>query len=359
MNAIRLLVAAAAVGCAAFALSQDSPPSSARKPKADPRRVEVVFADGSTVKMTLMQDDIEITSRYGKFKVPVEDIVRIEFGFRYPEGYEARVKAAIAGLGDPTFRQREIASAELLDLAEYAYPALQTAARSSDSEVAKRAEDLIKKIEETVDAEKLSIPKQDVIVTREFSFPGKIDTSHFKARTSYFGEIQVALSEIRGLRSIGVTTQVAFALDAAKYAGQDQSAWRDTGIEVTKDTVIEAEASGTIQIYQGNGYATQPDGYMSYQPPMGQPRAGALIARVGPKGTVFTLGAKFRGKAPESGRLYVRIQQSPWNNESTGSFEVKIRTSFVGAASEAAPPRPQARPERVVDAPKIEYKDKK
>lgn len=355
MNAFRLLVAAAVLAVPFISPSPaDDPPN---KKKIDPRKVEVVFADGSTVKMSLVQDDVELTSRYGKFKVPVEDIVRIEFGFRYPEGVEDRVRSAIGGLGDASFRKREAASAELLELAEYAYPSLQEAVKSSDTEVAKRAEELVAKIEETVDAEKLAVPRHDVIATREFSFPGRIDATHFKARTSYFGEIQVALSEIRGLRSIGASTQIAFALDAAKFATLDQSVWRDTGIDVTKETTLEVQASGTIHIYQGGGYATQPDGYNGYTPPPGQPKAGALIARVGPKGTIFTLGSKFHGKAPEAGRLWVRIQQSPWNNESTGTFDVKIKTTFGStAAADSIPPRLiKPRPKRGADAiPKID-----
>lgn len=342
MFASRIAAAGLALAIGAAVLVADDPP--AKKKKVDPRKVEVVFADGSTVKMTLVQDDIEIASRYGKFKVPVEDIVRIEFGFRYPEGVEQRVTAAIAGLGDSNFRKREASSTELLELAEYSYPALLEAVKSSDNEVAKRAEDLAKRIEESTDAEKLAIPRHDVIVTKGFAFPGKIDATHFKARTPYFGEIQVALAEIRGLRSIGVSTQIAFTLEAAKYATQDQSVWKDTGIDVSKDTVIESEATGIIHIYQGGGYQTPPDGYMGYQPPQGQPRSGAIIAKIGPKGTIFTLGAKYKGKAPDNGRLYVRIEKSPWNNESTGSFEVKIKTNFGSSGVDALPERPKREP---------------
>jgi hypothetical protein len=350
MHPSRCLAVALLLAVGALPARADDAP---KKKKVDPRKVEVVFADGSTVKMSLVQDDIEIISRYGRFKVPVEDIVRIEFGFRYPEGVEERVKAGIDGLGDANFRRREAASAELVELAEYAYPALQEAIKSTDSEVAKRAEEVAKKIEESTDQEKLTIPRNDVIVTRDFAFPGRIDATHFKARTSYFGEIQVALSEIRGLRSIGASTQLAFTLDAAKYAALDTTVWRDTGIDVTKETIIEVEASGTIHIYQGGGYATQPDGYMGFTPPQGQPKPGALIAKIGTKGTIFTLGSKFKGKAPESGRLFVRIQQSPWMNESTGTFEVKIKTTFGTSGADTIAPRP------VKASPKIDKFEKK
>jgi hypothetical protein len=284
LAAVLFLIASSAIG--------DDPP---KKPKFDPRKVEVVFADGSAVKMTLIQEDVEINSRYGKFKVPVEDIVRIEFGFRYPEGIEQRARAAILGLGDSTFRKREAATTELTELAEYAYPALQEAMKSTDSEVAKRAEEIARKIEESVDAEKLNIPRHDVIVTKEFSFPGRIEAMYFKARTPYFGEIQVALAEIRGLKSIGASSQLAFTLEAAKYAALDTSIWRDTGIDVSKDTIVEVEASGTVYVYPGTGYPCTPDGYTGFQPPQGQPKAGALIARIGKNGDIFHARCERKG----------------------------------------------------------------
>lgn len=345
-----------AAGLLSFAVHATSfagdPP---KKPKFDPRKVEVVFADGSIVKMTLVQDDIEINSRYGKFKVPVEDITRIEFGFRYPEGVEQRVTAAIAGLGDSTFRKREAATAELTELGEFAYPALQEAIKSTDSEVGKRAEEIAKRIAETVDAEKLAIPLHDVIVTREFSFPGRIETAHFKARTPYFGEIQVALAEIRGLRSIGASSQLTFTLEAAKFAAMDTSVWRDTGIDVSKDTTIEVEASGTVYVYPGTGYPSTPDGYTGFQPPQGQPKAGALIARLGRNGDIFTLGAKGKHKANGNGRLYVRIQQGPWMTESTGSYEVKLKTTYGASGANVLPPKPPVR-EKDIKEPKFEKK---
>src|SRR5437763_16364484 len=50
--------------------------------KAPTSNIEVRFADGSVVKMALLESKVEIATRYGKLSVPVEDIRRIEFGFR-------------------------------------------------------------------------------------------------------------------------------------------------------------------------------------------------------------------------------------------------------------------------------------
>jgi hypothetical protein len=333
---LRLLVCGAFVACAGIATA-DEPSAPRSKAKADPRKVEVVFDDGSTVKMTLLQDHVEITSRYGKFKIPIAEVVRIEFGLRYPEGVENRVNKAIAGLGDRNFRKRESASAELLDLAEYAYPALREAANHSDAEVVKRAEELVKKIEENA-GERLAIPWHDVIHTIEFPIPGRIELSHFKASTPYFGEVQVALAEIRSLRCLGGSTRQTLTLDAAKYAALDTTVWKETRIEVTKETTLEIDATGEVDVWPlGPGYKYGPDGYRVPQVALGgglggvqangNPPPGALIGRIGAKGAVFLVGAHYKGSPKESGKLFVRVMQSPWNNESTGSFEVKLKSS--------------------------------
>jgi hypothetical protein len=54
---------------------------------------------------------------------------------------------------------------------------------------------------------------------------------------------------------------------------------------------------------------------------------GQLIGRVGPSGTPFALGASYKGKVAESGKLYLRIGPSPWNCESTGSYKVTVNVT--------------------------------
>ena len=143
---------------------------------------------------------------------------------------------------------------------------------------------------------------------------------------------------------------MAFALDAAKYAScLNPNEWKETEIDLSKESILEIEATGTINIYQGGGYQTTPDGYKQHYVQMGMPHPGALIGRVGAKGTPFIIGSKYKGKPNEQGKLYVRIQQSPWNNESTGSYEVKIKTTFGIARNDLlSPVKPLTVPKTVV-----------
>ena len=99
---------------------------------------------------------------------------------------------------------------------------------------------------------------------------------------------------------------------------------------------LEIAVSGQIDMWpQGPGqYTSGPGGLAGYAPggPPGGPGAarvgapGQVVARVGPNGTPFVVGAAFKAKAADAGRLYLRIVPSPWNNDSSGAYKVKVTT---------------------------------
>lgn len=45
---------------------------------------EVRFNDGSLVRMTILQDDLEVMTKYGKLTIPLKDIRRIDLGLHLP-----------------------------------------------------------------------------------------------------------------------------------------------------------------------------------------------------------------------------------------------------------------------------------
>jgi hypothetical protein len=77
------------------------------------------------------------------------------------------------------------------------------AAMSDDVEVRKRAEDLAAKIKEAAPPELLEVRKNDVVFTKDSKFTGKIEGTALKANTFQFGEVQVKLADVRGLRAAG------------------------------------------------------------------------------------------------------------------------------------------------------------
>jgi hypothetical protein len=198
-----LLASAFVLVVAAGVRGQDT--SSGEKKKGpEPGQVEVRFADSSILKLKLKDDRLPVTTRYGKLLIPLADIRKIDFATRIPADMARRIEAAIADLGSADFPKREAAGKELLALREKAYPSLLEAAKSKDPEVARRAEDLVRRLRESVPEEMLVFRKQDVIYTEDAHFSGKIETEVLKAGTLAFGEVELKLVNLRNLRNLAV-----------------------------------------------------------------------------------------------------------------------------------------------------------
>jgi hypothetical protein len=84
---------------------QAQAPKPPEKPAAG--AVEVRFADGSVLKMTLLESKVDITTPYGKLSIPVADIQTLDFATRIPEEDQKAVEKAVADLGNADFKTRE------------------------------------------------------------------------------------------------------------------------------------------------------------------------------------------------------------------------------------------------------------
>jgi hypothetical protein len=153
------------------------------------------------MKMTLLEERIELNTRYGKLLIPLVDVRRIDFGFRLEPTIARRVEAAIADLGHPDYRRRLAASEELTALDDKAYPALVEAAKQTDPEAKRRAEDLVDRLRKKYRPERLEVPAEDVVHTESSKIAGRITTTSLRVKTFQFGELQLKLADVRGLRT--------------------------------------------------------------------------------------------------------------------------------------------------------------
>jgi hypothetical protein len=170
--------------------------------KHAPGAMEVHFTDGSTLKLTVRDLQVELQTPYGKLSIPVADIQRLEIGLRISEETAKHIEEAVARLGSKEFRERERGGAALLALGHRAYPALVAAAKSRDAEVARRAETLLEQLRERVPADMLDIPAHDLVQTEHSRIAGTIATAGLTVHTFQFGELPLRLSDVRSLRAL-------------------------------------------------------------------------------------------------------------------------------------------------------------
>src|SRR5262245_61461894 len=191
--AVLLLAFGAGAGYADNEKTKDAPKGN---------EVEVRFADGSKVRMLLLQDSVEIVTKYGKLLVPTADIRGIDLGVHLPEGTQEKIDDALKRLGSPSFKVRDAAVNELVALGGHAYPALLAAAKTAELEVAQRVQTAIKRIQAKVPADLLRVSSADRIITSDFPISGKIVSPTLKAKTPYFGDLALKLPELRSIRSL-------------------------------------------------------------------------------------------------------------------------------------------------------------
>jgi hypothetical protein len=181
-------------------LSADEP---AKPPTKDPgpTQFEVRLVDNSTLKAVLQDEKLDVQTKYGKLSVPIADVRRIDFGLRLSADAVKKIDALVAELGNPNEQKRADAAAALSALRERAVPALRRAAKGRDAEHAARARELLDQILESIGDDRADPRDEDVIQTDGFTVVGRIETAALKARTTHFGELQLKIADLRGLRS--------------------------------------------------------------------------------------------------------------------------------------------------------------
>jgi len=220
------------------------------KKDAEPGAVEVRFTDGRKQKVVLVDERFELTTPFGKLVIPVASIHRIQFASRIPPEAIKRVDAAIVELGNTDFERREDASKELRELREKAYPALLVAAKDKDSERARRAEELLQRLRDTVPEEDLVFRKQDVVHTEDSKIAGRLETEELKMRVGSTGMKQLKIRDVRSLRSLAVED------DEDVAAAADPGDLRALQGEVGKTFRFKVTGAATGSVWGTDVYTT-------------------------------------------------------------------------------------------------------
>src|SRR5262245_37596534 len=106
--ALSLIIALLAVSTRSLA-QESTPPASTSRPSS----AEVRFADGSIVRMTLLQESIDVQTKYGKLTIPVNEIRKVEFGLHVPPEVQSQLTQSIKRLGSEVYKERDAAGKDL------------------------------------------------------------------------------------------------------------------------------------------------------------------------------------------------------------------------------------------------------
>lgn len=193
--------------------------------------VEVKYIDESTMKLKLLDDKLELSTKYGVLQIAVADVRRIEFASRVPADVAEKVMLAIAKLNHSDFKVREAATAELKGYRERAYPLVLKALKHDDPEVSRRADEIAKFIQTKVPAALLEARENDVIHTDDSKITGRLTAEVLRVGTFQFGEQQLKLADVRTLRT-GATAASEELTTAAQAPGNMSAYQQQFGKEM-------------------------------------------------------------------------------------------------------------------------------
>ena len=164
--------------------------------RAEP--VEIRLTDGSSFFTAVLEDQLDITTPYGKLKIKLASVTKIEFGIRIPADLAKKLENAAALLEKAD--KRVEAWSTLTEAKEFAYPTLVRLSHHRDKAVAAKAAELIASLKKTVPVATLNRIGKDVIHTDTSKIAGQIEMTEFKVLTPHFGQLALKLSDLALLR---------------------------------------------------------------------------------------------------------------------------------------------------------------
>jgi hypothetical protein len=166
----------------------------------EPRAVEILFTDGSNLRLHLADEPLELVTPHGKLKIPAEDVLRIEFAQRLSKEAQQQIDELMTQLRSEDEAMRAVAAEGLLLFGEKAWPALAKAAKSGEPAIATYAAEVLAQLRVELGNEATPARDDDVIQTPDTKIAGRIMNPTIKLETAQFGELAMNLADARSLR---------------------------------------------------------------------------------------------------------------------------------------------------------------
>lgn len=307
-------------------------PVAAQAPQMEPDVVRLHLMDGSMITGKLSVKEIEIDTKFGLLKVPIDSIRSFTPGLASHPELGKQVYNLIDKLGSADYDEREMAQKELLQMGEPVRPELEKHVADADKERRERVKTLIEELDEARDDEDAEPRREwliphDAVETTEFTAIGKIVTPQFTV-TSNYGPLTIRLSDVRrGERNTNIKVNVEKNI-TVEGSNLVQRGMKDTGLRVERGEKIVISAEGSIGMTPwGNGASSTPDGGGNFGWLIqGSIPGGMLVATIGNNTQYIKIGTRATIRAPRTGnlRLGVAMQQDYANQEFPGSYQVKV-----------------------------------
>lgn len=306
--------------------------------KHGPKYLKMHLFDGSVLTGDLSIAEITVETQFGKLVVPIDKIRSFSPGLdSFPE-VAAEITGKIKSLGSDDYKTREAAHKELSAMGAKIRHELEKFVADDNAEIKRHVGEILKEIEEATeeqsDDEESPVEQPwirlDTVVTSDFTVIGKVSPAEFKVASKY-GDLNVKLADIRRAERDASAKESFRRNVTVQGENLAQRSFKSTGIRVQAGDKITLKAEGSIVMSPwGSNASSGPDGaqnYGWYVP--NQIAGGALVAKIGDKGTIFKVGRQMTLVAKSSGVLQLAIgMQGDYAGDGyqfPGEYRVKLK----------------------------------
>lgn len=301
-----------------------------------PRQIKLFLNDGTIIAGDLTIDSFSVQTEFGNLKVPIEKLRMLTPGLDSTPALSERINKLIADLGADDYKIREEAHRELVEMGAGIRSELDRFAADENAERRRHVGEISKAIEEQAAEQEddgaaggQSWIRQDTVVTHDFTVVGKVSPDQLTV-TSKFGSLNVAIADLLRAERLEETKTSLRKNVAVEGANLIQRAFKSSGVRVQAGDKITIKADGLITMTPWGGeQQSTPDGGTNWGQYSNGIPGGALVAKIGEKGTIFKVGRSYSFTAKQAGVLQFAVaMQNQFANEGynyPGKYDVRVR----------------------------------
>lgn len=307
-------------------------------PVLGPRHIRLHLVDGSILSGDLSVGEISVETPFGKLVVPIDRIRSFTPGLDSNTRLSAVIDTQIKNLGSDDYKTREQAHKDLVARGAAVQKELQRFVNDENAEIKRHVGEILKELEQQAEDqasdEDAAVPQPyirlDTVVTSDFTVLGKISPQQFEVESKY-GPLKVELADVKlGEREVPVREmfQKSVTVEGTNLV---QRSFKSSGIRVQAGDKVAVRADGSIVMTPwGGNAASGPDGMPNYGWFIqNQIPGGALVAKIGDRGTIFKVGRQLNFVAKNSGVLQFAVgmqaQYASENYAFPGQYTVKLK----------------------------------
>ncbi|MFO0808092.1 MAG: HEAT repeat domain-containing protein [Gemmataceae bacterium] len=242
-------------------------------------------------------------------QLPTDGVALIDFVRRFAPTDEVRLRleAAARSLGDPQFRNRQKATAELVAAGPAALAMLRTATTSKDAEVRQRAADCIRQIEQTVPLHARTAAARRLGAVR---MPGATTALLAWLPSASDREVEAIREALTGLAKGSSSPELRATLNDSEEARRAAAAYAlassgaEDAVKLVKPLLTDSDVSVRLWASLGLAYAKEPAAVPvmievlgDLPPDVVWPAEAALVRLAGDEAPAVSLGQDAASRA--------------------------------------------------------------